>query len=125
MDSSFKRSPKLKQRVREHLLQYSVHPPVAALSFPKERGNRFLIRITKGLMREFYPEVDYSEAIFEVSQIEPTQEFVDTVLSRMISDERGNGTFRFWRVCEGGQPLECVWIYVFYDGLMFTVDLTA
>ncbi len=93
-----------------------------AITFPVERMTRFLNRITKGLLFTFYPEIDYSDMYFEVQQITPSQEVADFMYENMLSDERGDGGFRFWRaVVEDNHKFPGTWCYVFYDGVCFCV----
>lgn len=126
--SSFKRSPKLKQNVAKSLIPLfrdsATEQQYYAIQFPELRCNRYLIRLTKGLIRHFYPELDYSKSEFKVTKITPNQELVDRVLAKFIYDERGGGIFRFWRAFYAiGKP-ESLWVYVFYEGLMFMVEVS-
>ena len=66
--------------------------------------NRFLIRITKGLLYTFYPEIDYTEMHFKTSQINPSQEVADFMYKKLIYDEKGDGALRFWHLLVTNDP---------------------
>lgn len=126
MGSSFQRSPKLKKNVRKSLVPMrdsNTGVLYHGITLHESRVNPYLIRITKGLIRHFHPEVDYSKASFKVLMINPTQEIVGNTLSKFFYDERGNGAFRFWRAFYDADKPDSVWVYVFYDGLMFMVEV--
>ncbi|MEN6473262.1 MAG: hypothetical protein ABFD81_04545 [Syntrophaceae bacterium] len=127
VNSTFKRSPKLKANIRKSLLHVPVQTDqgveiMPAILFPEDRLNRWLIRITRGLLFKFYPDIDSSDMYFEVDQITPSQELADTMYATMTYDERGNGIFRFWRAVVSDE-INCpgMWSYVFYDGMCFSV----
>jgi hypothetical protein len=90
-----------------------------ALSIPMDRANRYLIRITKGLLFNFYPKFDYSKSAFEVTQLMWNEE-VEQSLRGLFYDERGDRVFRFWR--EVTENYESgLFVYSFYDGPPFMV----
>ena len=53
---------------------------------------RYLIRITKGLLFNFYPKFDYSISAFEVTQLVWNEE-VEQSLRGLFYDERGDRSF--------------------------------
>ena len=117
---------KLKKNMIQHIVTINPVMTPAGVSdkridFPQERGNRFLIRITKGLIRYLYPKLDYSEAKFFVKQLEIDQHIVDNVLSNLVFDQRGSGIFRFWRGFITLGAVDSTWVFQFYEGLMFCV----
>lgn len=126
VNGSFKRSAKLKENVRKSvikipyknsgLLQYGI-------SFPEKRATNYLIRLTKGLLASFYPELDYNKSKFSVEHLEPTQELINITLAKFIYNERGNGIFRFWHTFYEKNKVSSVWVYVFYDAFMFMVEV--
>lgn len=125
--SSFNRSPKLKQSISRSLIPLFRDPITGyqyyGIRFPAQRCNRYLTRITKGLMRHFHPKLDYSKSEFKVTMIRPNQEIVDNIFPKLFYDERGNGVFRFWRTFYSPGKPESLWVYVFYNGLMFMVEV--
>ena len=121
MASSFKRSEKLKANVIKHLIP--LDPVNTGITYPISRATNYLIRITKGLIRHHHPEVDCKMAKFEVTMINPTQDIVDTTLSKLIYDERGDRVFRYWRAFVTDDLSQSIWVYVFYDALMFLVEV--
>lgn len=126
INSSFKRSPKLKENVRRSLVPIrdsKTGELYYGITLHESRVKPYLVRITKGLIRHFHPEIDYSKCRFKITMINATQEIVDKTLVKFIYDERGNGIFRFWRAFyKTGQP-DSVWVYVFYDGIMFMIEV--
>jgi hypothetical protein len=47
------------------------------------------------------------------------------VTSMLVSDERGNGVFRFWRGIAWGDRIGGIWVYQFYDAAVFMVTHTS
>ncbi|MBI2601286.1 hypothetical protein HYW42_05030 [Candidatus Daviesbacteria bacterium] len=122
MNSSFVRSPKLKENVKNSLVPLrdsNTGILYHGITLHESRVKPYLIKITKGLIRHFHPEADYSKSQFRVIMINPTQEIIDKTLVKFVYDERGDGIFRFWRAFYTTGQAESVWVYVFYDGLMF------
>lgn len=124
--SSFQRSPKLLDNVRNHMAKVAINTSAGtyqanALLIPMERANRYLIRITKGLLFKFYPKFDYSRSSFEVIQLELNQETVG-VLKGLFYDERGDRVFKFWRAVAHDYTFG-VFVYSFYDGPPFMVSV--
>ena len=124
--SSFQRSPKLLDNVRNHMAKVAITTSAGtyqanALSIPMERASRYLIRITKGLLFKFYPKFDYSRSSFEVIQLKLNQEMVG-VLKGLFYDERGDRVFRFWRAVVLDY-ISGVFVYSFYDGPPFMVSV--
>jgi hypothetical protein len=126
--SSFERSPKLRESVREHvgmstLKTLGLQIPVPTISIPEERANKFLIRITKGLLAHFYRGYDYGSDQFSIKVPPPNREsleYLRSIAKHCIRDSRGDGVFDFWRLVspkgDGG-----VWIYLFYNEACFSV----
>ena len=128
MGSSFKRSPKLKQVTIKSLvpLQSKVNGTTiqeTGMTYPVEKTKKYLIKLTKGFTRHFNPEIDYTQAKFKINNIIPNQQIVDMLDSKYFYVERGNGVFRMWRMFVKGMGAKSVWVYVFYDGLMFMVEV--
>jgi len=124
--SSLCRSPKLRANVRKALFEVPVLENQkittrSAVTLAVSRVERVLIRMTKGLMLHFYPDVSYLDLTYEVEMVLPTQEIVDGLYQTFCYDERGGGTFRFWRGLAAEDRREGVWVYVFFDGMAFYV----
>ena len=122
--SSFQRSPKLLDNVRKHMAKVAVSTSTGtyqanALSIPMDRADRYLIRITKGLLFNFYPKFDYSKSAFEVTQLVWNEE-VEQSLRGLFYDERGDRVFRFWRGVTENYDTG-LFVYSFYDGPPFMV----
>jgi hypothetical protein len=128
--STFKRSPKFQQSLAKSLIKVPIRTPLGeiemnAITFPQERANRYLIRLTKGLLHKFYPNIDYRDAQFIVIQVSITQELINWLYKTITYDERGDGVIRFWRWIARDSKATGLWVYVFYDGLCFQVTHTT
>ena len=78
------------------------------------------------MLAHFYPAYDYSEARFEVRHIYPTIENLaklEKVRDFLSYDFRGTGVFQFrYGLTDSGKS--GVWIFVFYEALVFLVTHT-
>lgn len=125
LNSSLKNSPKLKENIIKSLVE--VKDPetgeiMTGVTIPDKRVNNYLIRVTKGLIRNFHPELATGNSKFEVIMLNKNTD-VTNALSKFVYDERGNGTFRFWRAfINNPVDLKSAWVYMFFDGLMFMVE---
>lgn len=92
------------------------------IRFPVDRVNMYLIRITKGLLRHFRPAQNYNDLKFDVQHVlRQNPKILDFTLQLLCYDQRGNGVFKFWRGFEEQNEDHSLWIYQFYDALMFSV----
>lgn len=130
MKSTFKRSPKLKAAVAKNIgpVQGKINGKIVqrmGLTYPEKQLEDYLIKLTKGLTRHFNPEIDidYSRAEFKISNIVPSQAVIDMLYEKHFYVERGNGVFRMWRMFSKDIPPISIWVFVFYDGLMFSVEV--
>lgn len=128
MESSFKRSPKLKQATIKSLvpLQAEINGikiQETGMTYPVKKTKEYLVRLTKGFTKHFNPEIDYSHANFKISNIIPNQQIVDMLYRKFFYVEKGHGVFRMWRMFVKDMGAKSVWVYVFYDGLMFMVKV--
>lgn len=128
MESTFKRSPKLKAAARKGIVpiqtEINGHTfEMTGLTYPVKQTEEYLIRFTKGFTRYFNPEIDYSKAKFKISNIIPNQEIVEMLYKKYFYVERGEGVFRMWRMFVKDREPMSLWVYVFYDGLMFSVEV--
>lgn len=129
--STFARSPKLRENIRNSM----VHLPVRtadgvtmkpAVLFPEKRMTNWLVRITKGLLCHFYPQINRARLEFAATQLMPSQADVDFMYANMNFDVRGNGVFRFWHLVVVNEPNHPgIWCFVFYDGICFQVTHSA
>jgi hypothetical protein len=93
-------------------LRDGVISPHQAITIPQEEAKAYIVRITKGLLRHFYPGLDYRTHSFSVDHLEPLADNVGILIARFTHDPRGDGVFRFFR----GVTLEqCmgIWVYFF------------
>jgi hypothetical protein len=128
MGSSFRRSPKLKQATIKSLIPIQseingIKVQQTGMAYPVKKTKDYLVRLTKGFIRHFNPEIDYSKAKFKVSNIIPNQQIVDMLYQKYFYVERGSGVFRMWRMFVKDMGVKSLWVYVFYDGLMFMVEV--
>lgn len=128
MSSSFKRSPKLKQATIRSLVSIQseingVKVQQTGMTYPIKKTKEYLVRLTKGFTKHFNPEINYSNARFKVNNIIPSQQIVDMLDKKFFYVEKGDGVFRMWRMFVKDMGAKSVWVYVFYDGLMFTIEV--
>jgi hypothetical protein len=128
--SSFKRSPALRKQMGKGAIIGSIPTPLGDLKVPlitvdRQDFDKFFVRLTKGLLATFYPELNYFAAQFTVKQLSQfgsQQQSFPALTSNLITDQRGDGIFRFWRriAREDGQTAG-IWLYQFYDAALFLV----
>ena len=65
-----------------------------------ERVNKFLVRLTKGFIRHFHPDCDYSQADFHVVFVDDRRKLEEmrSLLNQLRYEERGDGVIRFGHV---------------------------
>ncbi|MBD3366016.1 hypothetical protein GF360_01590 [candidate division WWE3 bacterium] len=128
MGSSFKRSPKLKENVKKSLIRTNLTDAQglqhSAITIPVERAEKFLIRLTKGLIVHHRPEINPINKKYKVTMLKPTQDLIDNTLNKFRYAEIGDGVFRYWRAYNNDEEFIYVWVYVFYDGAMFMVEVS-
>lgn len=128
MRSSFKRSPNLKQATVKSLVPLQseingIKVQQTGMTYPIKKTKEYIVRLTKGFTKHFNPEIDYSQAKFKINNIIPNQRIVDMLYQKFFYVEKGNGVFRMWRMFVKDMGAKSVWVYVFYDGLMFMVEM--
>ena len=97
---------------------------VPIFGIPVRRATPFIIRLTKGLLRHFHPDYDYTDTPFQVNNLAPQPKHlaVFAQLTPLLQyDERGEGVFRFWRGFAQDVLDSGVWVYLFYDAACFVV----
>jgi len=70
--------------------------PLRTIGFPQKRMERFLFRLTKGLLRNFYPSYDYSKDVFKawaLSKAWREQPAVQKIVSKCIKRCTWVGSF--------------------------------
>lgn len=124
-----RKKKKLRENVRKHVKIATVNLPSGPAQlplshFPEERGDRFMIRLTKGLIRHFYPHYDYSMDKFEVQCVKPfnTIEWgpVRNLVQKLPHDSRGDGVFDFWHRLPEAEDLGA-WMFCFYQAAVLIV----
>ena len=126
---SFKNSPKLKKQMAKDAFKGTLTTAFGPITVPliamdKDVIDRFLTRLTKGLLATFYSDINYFNLQFAVTQFNqfgahhPT--FKD-ITSRLTADQRGDGVFRFWHGVAKEDRTTGIWIYQFYDAALFMV----
>ena len=97
---------------------------VPIIGITVNRATPFIIRLTKGLLRHFHPDYDYTDTPFRVINLAPKPKhfaFFAKLTPLLQCDERGEGVFRFWRGFARDVPDSGVWVYLFYDAACFVV----
>ena len=100
--------------------------PIAAplIAMDKDVINRYLTRLTKGLLATFYPDINYFGLQFVVTQLNQfgaEHATFKAVTSTLTADERGNGVFRFWHGLAMEDRNTGIWVYQFYGAALFMV----
>ena len=123
--NTFKRSPKLVEHMRQHMSEVMVDgKAVDVLNFPADRANRFLVRITKGLLATFYPAYPRNEQEYRVVAVDPANanlELLERLRDEAEYAERGNGVFQFRRHVRQEEEWG-YWLLSFYEGSLFLVS---
>ena len=129
-----KKKHKLRGHVKEHVKVETVMLPTGPAKlplsyYPDERGDRFMIRLTKGFIRHFHPEYDYSNDKFEVQCAKPFNvkewEHWRNILKILETthDSRGDGVIDFWHRLPDEDGLGA-WVFLFYHAALFVVFQT-
>jgi hypothetical protein len=127
--STLRRSPKLLENIQPFFGKDWMETPhgkieMDTLAFPPERMNRYLVRLTKGLLCAFYPAYDYSKDVFAPRHIQQTQKNlagVRDLICHLKYIERGERVFRAWHGISVDSGKSGAWVYTFYDGACFIV----
>jgi hypothetical protein len=130
LPNSLDKKPKLMANVAKSIRLAEIKTPagprkVALSTFPQDRAIRFVTRVTKGLIRRFYPELHNPQSHFRVIHLRPTEVVIaclKTMLPTLIEDSRGGTVFRFYRGIPRDAPDCSLWVYFFYDEVAFWVD---
>lgn len=101
------------------------HGPMEATSFELDtpRFERYVVRLTKGLLAHHYPGYVYSDATFSVRFVPPTGEYLDFLApyrDLLKFDERGDRVFRY-RHGLTDTAKSGVWLLTFYDAALISV----
>jgi hypothetical protein len=128
VESTFKRSPKLRKYIAEkHLHQMTVETPrgpvvANAMTMPQGQVIPFIRRLAKGFLYSFYPNYDYFADNFSIVYRLPEQETVSatTDLAKGLSRRSfGKDVFRVWHGLTEDSPTSGAWIFLFYDAVCF------
>lgn len=123
---TLKKSPRLKKQMAKDLFiatsEFGENLPI--ISIDRDVLDGFFSRLTKGMLATFYPEIDYFDLKFSVTQL--TQFAADhpkfeAVVSTLKPDERGGGAFRFWHGVAQELRTVSIWVYQFYGAASFMV----
>jgi len=131
LGSTVARSPRFREEMLNRISSPNVANPsggpnLCAVELPSERIERFIIRLTKGLIHHYFPNYDYSSSTFQVEYIPPTEEsmrILQEVLAELTGtsyDERGDGVIRYRYVITDTR-LSGIWIFAFYDAIFYRV----
>lgn len=125
LKGTLERSPKLVEHIKSSMgTQVRDGILVDTLSLPFERGNRFLVKLTKGLLAHYYPRMESGLLEYRATGISANR-LDDSSLAVLrdasVYDSRGQGVFQFRRVVseETGTG---AWLFVFYEASMFFVS---
>ncbi|HTI70377.1 MAG TPA: hypothetical protein VMF06_10450 [Candidatus Limnocylindria bacterium] len=128
--STFKRSPSLRTQIARQVSAQRIRTREGQIVLPIIEMDPlifgpFLIRITKGLLANLYPDFDYFNLRFKAEQLSQfshhDEEFED-IASQFKFSQRGNGVFRFWHRIPSFKYSHGLWILQFYESAMFIVS---
>lgn len=127
---TLKRSPALRANIRKSMESVLITDEdgqpmeVVKYSMDRARAERFIIRVTKGLLRHYYPHYDASQdrwtaihmglELAELAKIETLKDQLPHF------DQRGDGVvcYKFGFTAEG---LTGIWLVLFYGSALFLV----
>lgn len=94
------------------------------MEFDAASIERFLIRLTKGLISVCHPEVDRNSLSFEITQIDQFK--LNSIKLSGVADRfryfgRGKGIYRHWRAFSHEDTHLGLWIHMFYDSSAWMV----
>ena len=95
-------------------------------TFPIDRVERFIVRCTKGLLRHYYPNYDYSNATFSVQHLLPRADVLkqlEPLRDLLAYDSRGEGVFQIRRGLTQSEQ-SGAWLLIFYEAVIFMVANT-
>jgi hypothetical protein len=99
-----------------------VHPSFLADAGPIQR---WFVRITKGLLRHYYPGYDHSNDVFRITNVRTVDNssgmaILDALKAKLTKDSRGDRIFEVWHglTTDG---VGAVWVFLFYGSTCFTV----
>lgn len=101
------------------------YPDAVKFSVPAQGVFDGMTRITKGLLRNFYPGFDYRRGVFDVTYVGPAEAAESGPLMQAISqgcpyDVRGERVFEFWRSVDPEEG-RGIWMLAFYEAVVFIV----
>jgi hypothetical protein len=128
LGSTMMRRPRFREEVLSRVGDPIINPLDGSTINPVELPEmliRFVIRVTKGLIRNYFPDYDYSSSAFDVKRIEPTDENLRAVHQALAYttryDERGDGVIRYrYGISDTGHS--GIWFIVFYDANWYLVQ---
>ncbi len=124
VQSSFRRSEPLRTQFAKSMIEVlalrnGVISPHQAITHPQDEVKAYILRITKGLLRNFYPNLDYREHVFSVDHLNPLPaDDVGMLIANFTHDFRGDDVFRFFRGVIS-EPCMGIWVYLFYERVWF------
>lgn len=124
LKNTLKNNPKLVEHIKSSMgTVLRAGRLVDTLSIPADRGNRFLVKLTKGLLAHYYPNIDRNALEYRAISIvgdrlnDPN---LDVLRDASVYDSRGQGVFQFRRLVYEVTGTG-VWMCVFYDASLFLV----
>jgi hypothetical protein len=83
------------------------------------------LRITKGLLRHYYPSYDHSHDVFCITNIRTVDNpsgmaIVEALKSKLTKDSRGDQIFEVWHGLTTDGP-GAFWVFLFFGCSCFTV----
>jgi hypothetical protein len=125
------RKTKLRANVKKHIkfetVNYRGKSITVPLSyFPDERGDRYMVRLVKGFIRNFHPEYDYSADKFHTQVAKPHNppewHLWETLIVglKQTHFSRGDGVIDVWHCLPHGDDIGA-WLFCFYNAAFVVV----
>lgn len=131
LPNTIKRRPKAIDRLLESIKDVRIETAagqIEASTFEADRTviDRFMTRITKGLLRHHYPDYSYANATFAVQSItvgSKEQKLLEPILPLLRYEFRGDAVFQYRHGLTDTKRAG-IWVYVFYESSLFLVSHT-
>ena len=128
-EGTLKHSSKLKKQMPRDVFKGTLTTVFGPITMPliamdRDVIDRFLTRLTKGLLATFYSDINYFDlqfGVIQLNQFGATHPTFKAVTSILTAEQRGDGIFRFWHGVAIEDRTTGVWIYQFYDAALFMV----
>ncbi len=130
VDSSFRRSKKLRNEIKESQMKINVKTKgglylgnLDALTYDSKRINNILIKICKGLIYFDSPDIDLMKISVNVIGLTKKDKKLEDIVNKIKSKSIGNNNeFIYWSSISSDDRYTSFWIFMFYNNTIFSVS---